>query len=79
MLPLSPVEHPELSTEEEQLMTQEVADALFDQLNDDICDLLSEYIANVLEKHNIDLDSRLADDLYTDIANRIEINVKVVK
>ena len=56
MLPLSPVEHPELSTEEEQLMIQEAADALFDQLNDDICDLLSEHIAN-----------------------RIEINVKVVK
>ena len=79
MLPLSPVEHPELSTEEEQLMTQQVADRFFDQLNDDICDLLSEHIANVLEKHNIDLDSRLADDLYMDIANRIEVNVNVTK
>ena len=77
MLPLSPVEHPELSTEQEQLMTQEVADQVFDWLNDDLCEILSDHIADVLKSHNIDLDSRLADDLYLDIAKRIEINVNV--
>jgi hypothetical protein len=77
MLSLQPRDYPELSTEEEQLMTQQVADELSDWLNDDLCDLLQDHITDVLKSHNIDLDSRLADDLYIDIARRIQVSVSV--
>jgi len=79
MLPLSPREFPELSTEQERQMTQEVADEFSDYINDDLYDLLSDYIADVLKKNNIDLDSREADDLFQDISNRITVNVTVSK
>ena len=77
MLPLSPVEHPELSTEKERQMTQDVADQFYDCLNDDLYDMLQDHIADVLKEHHIDLDSRLADDLFLDIARRINVSVTV--
>lgn len=78
MLPLSPAEHPELSAEQERSMTQDVADQFFDCLNDDLYDMLQDHIADVLKEHHIDLDSRLADDLFLDIAKRIQVNVTVI-
>ena len=79
MLPLSPVEHPELSTEQELSMTQDVADQFFDWINDDLCEMLHDHIADVLKANNIDLDSREADDLFLDIAKRISVDVNVSK
>ena len=79
MLPLSPREFPELSTEQELSMTQDVADQFFDWINDDLCEMLHDHIADVLKANNIDLDSRLADDLFLDIAKRISVDVNVSK
>jgi len=79
MLPFSPVEHPELSTEQELSMTQDVADQFFDWINDDLCEMLHDHIADVLKANNIDLDSREADDLFLDIAKRISVDVNVSK
>ena len=77
MLPLSPREFAELSTEQELSMTQDVADQFFDWINDDLCEMLHDHIADVLKANNIDLDSREADDLFQDISNRITVNVTV--
>lgn len=79
MLPLSPVEYPQLSTEQERSMTQEVADQFYDWINDDLCEMLHDHIADVLKANNIDLDSREADDLFLDIARRINVHVTVTK
>ena len=79
MLPLQPTDTPELSTEQELSMTQDVADQFSDWINDDLCEMLHDYIADVLKANNIDLDSRLADDLFLDIAKRISVDVNVSK
>ena len=79
MLPLQPVDYPELSTEQELSMTQDVADQFFDWINDDLCEMLHDHIADVLKANNIDLDSALADDLFIDIAKRISVDVNVSK
>ena len=77
VLSLSPREFPELSTEQERSMTQDVADQFSDWINDDLCEMLHDHIVDVLKANNIDLDSREADDLFLDIAKRINVNVTV--
>jgi hypothetical protein len=73
MLPLSPVEHPELSAQQESLMAQDLADSFNDYICEELIDTLSEMAEDILEKNHIDPSSPEGSDLVFDLIRRITV------
>ena len=73
MLPLSPVEHPELSAQQESLMAQDLADSFNDYICEELIDTLSEMAEDILEKNHIDPSSPEGSDLVFDLIRRIGV------
>jgi len=73
MLPLQPRDYPELSTEQENLMAQDLADSFNDYICEELIDTLSEMAEDILEKNHIDPSSPEGSDLVFDLIRRITV------
>lgn len=73
MLPLQPRDYPELSTEQENLMAQDLADSFNDYICEELIDKLSEMAEDILEKNHIDPSSSEGSDLVFDLIRRITV------
>ena len=67
MLPLQPVDYPELPAEQEKRMLQDLQDDLTDYLADEMLDKLLDMAATIIEREGIDSHSDEGSDclLYT--------------
>ena len=73
MLPLQPRDYPELSTQQESLMAQDLADEFNDYICEELIDKLSEMAEIILEKNHIDPGSPEGSDLVFDLIRRITV------
>ena len=73
MLPLSPVEHPELSSQQENQMAQDLAEQFNDYICEELVDKLSEMAEAILQDNNIDPGSPEGSDLAFDLIRRITV------
>ena len=73
MLPLQPRDYPELSTQQENLMAQDLADEFNDYICEELIDKLSEMAEIILEKNHIDPHNGEGVYHAIDLMNRIAI------
>ena len=76
MLPLSPADQPELSSQQEDMMAQDLAQQFAEYVAEELVDTLADMASDVLAANNIDPDSPLGYDLIQDLINRIVITAK---
>ena len=73
MLPLQPRDYPELSTQQENQMAQDLVDSFSDYICEELIDKLSEMAEIILEKNQIDTGSPEGSDLVFDLIRRITV------
>ena len=73
MLPLQPRDYPELSSQQENEMAQDIAEQFNDYICEELVDKLSEIAEAILEDNNIDPGSNLGADLVSDLIRRISV------
>jgi hypothetical protein len=76
MLPLQPIDCPELSAEQETAMAQDIADQFNTYVGEKFVEVLADMARDVLSDNNIDPDSPLGYDLVIDLINRIKVTAK---
>ena len=73
MLPLQPRDYPELSSQQENEMAQDLAEQFNDYICEELVDKLSEMAEAILEDNNIDPGSSFGSDLVLDMIRRISV------
>ena len=73
MLPLQPTDTPELSTQQENQMAQDLAEQFNDYICEELVEKLSEMAESILEENNIDPSSSEGSDLVFDLIRRISV------
>ena len=75
MLPLQPVDYPELPAEKRKRMLQDLQDDLTDYLADEMLDTLLDMAATIIEREGIDSHSDEGSDLAMDMVKRICVTI----
>jgi len=76
MLPLQPLDCPELSFAQETEMAQDLADQFNAFVGEHLVDTLADLARDVLDSNGINPESPLAYDLVQDLINRIVVTAK---
>lgn len=76
MLPLQPIDYPELSTEQESLMAQDLAENIATYCFDELMEKFMDFAHDILKENGIDPVSPLGYDLTYDLLHRIKITAK---
>jgi len=76
MLPLSPADQPELSSQQEDIMAQDLAQQFNEYVSEELVGVLADMAMDVLKDNNIDPASAFGYDLIHDLINRIVITAK---
>jgi len=76
MLPLQPADTNALSTEQETLMAQELADQFNAYVCDELVGVLADMARDIIKENHIDPESPLGYDLVYDLIRRITVTNK---
>lgn len=76
MLHLSPADQPELSSQQEDMMAQDLAQQFNEYVSEELVGVLADMAMDVLKDNNIDPASAFGYDLIHDLINRIVITAK---
>lgn len=76
MLPLQPIDYPELSTEQESLMAQDLAESIATYCFDELMGQFTDFALDILRQNGIDPATPLGYDLTNDLLRRIKITAQ---